>query len=29
MSNVVTAVFGGSKVVRTRALYQWDYGQVL
>lgn len=29
MSNVVTAVFGASKVTRTRALYQWDYGQVL
>ena len=28
-TNIVTAVFGGSRVVRTRALYQWDYGQVL
>ena len=28
-TNIVTAAFGGSKVVRTRALYQWDYGQVL
>lgn len=28
-TNIVTAVFGASKVVRTRALYQWDYGQVL
>lgn len=29
MTNIVTAVFGASKVVRTRALYQWDYGQIL
>lgn len=28
-TNIVVAAFGGSKVVRTRALYQWDYGQVL
>lgn len=28
-TNVVIAAFGGSKVVRTRALYQWDYGQIL
>lgn len=28
-TNVVTAAFGASKVVRTRALYQWDYGQIL
>ena len=28
-TNIVTAVFGGSRVARTRALYQWDYGQVL
>ena len=28
-TNVVTAAFGASKIVRTRALYQWDYGQVL
>lgn len=28
-TNVIVAAFGGSKVVRTRALYQWDYGQVL
>ncbi len=28
-TNTVTAAFGASKVVRTRALYQWDYGQVL
>jgi len=28
-TNIVTAAFGGSKVVRTRALYQWDYGQIL
>lgn len=28
-TNTVTAAFGTSKVVRTRALYQWDYGQVL
>ena len=29
MTNIVTAVFGASRVVKTRALYQWDYGQVL
>ena len=29
MSNIVTAVFRASKMTRTRALYQWDYGQVL
>ena len=28
-TNIVTAVFGASRVVKTRALYQWDYGQVL
>ena len=28
-TNIVVAAFGGSKVVRTRALYQWDYGQML
>ena len=28
-TNTVTAAFGASKVVRTRALYQWDYGQIL
>ena len=28
-TNIVTASFGASKLVRTRALYQWDYGQVL
>jgi hypothetical protein len=28
-TNVIVAAFGGSKVVRTRTLYQWDYGQVL
>lgn len=28
-TNIVTAAFGGSRIVRTRALYQWDYGQVL
>ena len=28
-TNIVTAVFGASRVVKTRALYQWDYGQIL
>lgn len=28
-TNVVVAAFGASKIVRTRGLYQWDYGQVL
>lgn len=28
-TNIVTATFGASKVVRTRALHQWDYGQLL
>ena len=28
-TNIVVAAFGSSKVVRTRALYQWDYGQLL
>ena len=28
-TNIVTASFGASRLVRTRALYQWNYGQVL
>lgn len=28
-SNIVTAVFGEFREVRTRALYKWDYGQIL
>ena len=29
VSNVVTAAFGASRTARTRALHQWDYGQIL
>ena len=28
-TNIVVAAFGGSKVVRTAAAWQWDYGQIL
>ena len=28
-SNIVTAAFGASRSARTRALHQWDYGQIL
>lgn len=28
-TNIVVAAFGADKLVRTRALYQWDYGQIL
>lgn len=28
-TNIITAAFGGSRHCKTRALYQWDYGQVL
>ena len=28
-TNIITAAFGGSRQCKTRALYQWDYGQVL
>jgi hypothetical protein len=29
MNNIITAVFGGRREARTRALYQWDYGIIL
>ena len=29
VTNIVKATFGTSRSVRTRPLYQWDYGQVL
>ena len=28
-TNIVTASFGNSRTTKTRALYQWDYGQIL
>lgn len=28
-TNIIIAAFGGSRQCKTRALYQWDYGQVL
>lgn len=29
MSNIITAVFGGSRTAKTRPLHQWDYGQII
>lgn len=29
MSNITQAVFGASRSTRTKARYQWDYGQIL